>query len=228
MADEDTRRDDLPDDGQVAADAPDHPADGPEPFDEPTPEQAQSYEGQAAGAVPPEDEGAPAQPEDAAAATRPDGDADEDEVDPVAVVEAERDAYLDQLQRARADYDNLNKRRHKEVAEARDRGQAALVEGLLEVLDNFGFALRAAEESEDTHLAKGVRLVYDQLLDVLTKAGLEEVPGVGAPFDPAHHEALMSTPDDEEREHPEVVEVLRTGYRFKAHLLRPASVRVAD
>ena len=89
------------------------------------------------------------------AAVGVDGDGDDDpdagpapEPGPLAQAQAARDDYLDQLQRARADYDNLNKRRHKEVAEARDRGQAALVEGLLEVLDTFGFALRAAEDAQ--------------------------------------------------------------------------------
>lgn len=196
-----------------------------DPLEELTPEDAQSYEGQAAGAVPPEEEGAPVAPP---AEGDGEGEGPEPEPDPLATAQAERDSYLDQLQRARADYDNLNKRRHKEVAEARDRGQAALVEGLLEVLDNFGFALRAAEVSEDTQLAKGVQLVHDQLLDVLRRAGLEEVAGIGQPFDPAHHEALMSEADGAEREHPEVGEVLRTGYRFKAQLLRPASVKVVE
>lgn len=197
---------------------------GDDPLDALTPEDAQSYEGQSAGAIPAEEEGASVAPpaEDGA-------DADpEPEADPLATAQAERDGYLDQLQRARADYDNLNKRRHKEVAEARDRGQAALVEGLLEVLDNFGFALRAAEVSDDTQLAKGVQLVHDQLLDALRRAGLEEVAGVGQPFDPAHHEALMSEADGADRDHPEVGEVLRTGYRFKAQLLRPASVKVVE
>jgi molecular chaperone GrpE len=98
----------------------------------------------------------------------------------------------------------------------------------VEVLDNFGFALRAAEASEDEGLAKGVRLVHEQLLEVLRRSGLEEVPGVGAPFDPAHHEALLSEADDVEREHPEIGEVLRTGYRYKSALLRPASVKVLE
>ena len=36
----------------------------------------------------------------------------------------------------------------------------------------------------------------------------------------------MHEEDGEERDHPEVVEVLRTGYRFKGQLLRAASVKV--
>ncbi|CAN5655062.1 hypothetical protein BH24ACT15_BH24ACT15_15690 [soil metagenome] len=157
--------------------------------------------------------------------TGDDRDADEN---PLATVTAERAEYLDRWQRARADYDNLNKRRFKEVAEARDRGAAAVVDRLLEVLDNFGFALQAAESSEDTQLSKGVQLVHGQLMDALRQAGLDEVPGAGSPFDPAHHEAVISESDGTERDEPEVAEVLRTGYRFKTQLLRPASVKVAE
>jgi molecular chaperone GrpE len=201
----------------------------PDPVEDPGPEQAQSYEEGSVGAVPSDQEADPVPSPDGES---PDGEPGDDdpsgEPDPLAAAQAERDGYLDQLQRARADYDNLNKRRHKEVAEARDRGQAALVDGLLEVLDNFGFALQAAEVSDDAQLAKGVRLVHDQLRAALGAAGLDEVEGVGAPFDPAHHEALMSESDGTERDQPEVVEVLRTGYRFKAQLLRPAAVKVAE
>jgi molecular chaperone GrpE len=200
--------------------------DGPAPTTTPAPEPAPApaYDQGALGAVPADAEGPPVE------GVAPDGDADRPvpEPDPVALVTAERDDFLDQLQRSRADYDNLNKRRLREVAEARDRGAAALAHELLEVIDNFGFALRAAEQSDDAQLAKGVQLVHDQLLGVLQSHGLEEVPGAGSPFDPAHHEALMSESDDTDRDVPEVGEVLRTGYRFKQQLLRPASVKVLE
>jgi molecular chaperone GrpE len=150
-----------------------------------------------------------------------------------ALAEAEqlRDDYLDQLRRARADYENLNKRKTRELMDALDRGAAALVARLLDVLDNFDLALDAARSSEDDQLVKGVKMVHAGLLDVLQQAGLEQVPGVGAPFDPVWHEALIQVdaaealgePVDE----PVVAEVLRTGYRFKGRVLRPASVKVA-
>ncbi|MGI9018778.1 MAG: nucleotide exchange factor GrpE [Euzebya sp.] len=208
----------------------DPPATPPPPGPVPTPEDAQSYDQGAVGAVAEELQGAPVAPTDHAPSAGSDHaegtEAPEPEPDPLQQVAAERDDYLDQLQRARADYDNLNKRRLREVAEARDRGVAALAEAMLVVLDNFGFALQAAETSEDTQLAKGVRLVHTQLLEVLSRAGLQEIAGVGEVFDPSLHEALFSESDDTEREHPEVAEVLRTGYRFKSQLLRPASVKV--
>jgi molecular chaperone GrpE len=120
---------------------------------------------------------------------------------------------------------------HDPLPEALDRGAENLTANLLGVLDNFGYTLDAAKQSEDDPLAKGVEMVHTELMKVLTDAGLEEIPGVGQPFDPTVHEAMMqveaSTELGEEVEEPVVVEVLRPGYRFKKRLLRPAAVKVA-
>jgi len=138
-----------------------------------------------------------------------------------------RDEYLDQLRRTRADYENLNKRKTRELMEALDKGAAALVTQLLGVLDTFELALDAAQASEDDKLAKGVSMVHQGLVDVLQQAGLQEVPGVGATFNPTWHEALLSVEAEEPLDEPVVTEVLRTGYQFKGRVLRPASVKVA-
>jgi molecular chaperone GrpE len=150
-----------------------------------------------------------------------------------ALVEAERtrDEFLDHLRRERAEFENFRKRTTRERMDALDRGAEALCTNLLGVLDNFGFALGAAEKSEDDQLAKGVQMVHGQLVEVLGQAGLEEVPGVGQSFDPNLHDAMLQVDAaealGEEVDEPVVVEVLRPGYRFKNRVLRPASVKVA-
>jgi molecular chaperone GrpE len=140
----------------------------------------------------------------------------------------ERDTYLDHLRRERAEFENYRKRSARERTEAADRGAEALISQMLGVLDNFGYVLEAAKDHDDA-VAKGVRIVYAELREVLSRAGLEDVPGVGAPFDPTWHDAVMQvegeTTDDGE---PVVVQVLRTGYRFKGRVLRPASVAVTQ
>lgn len=159
------------------------------------------------------------------------GEEDAAPEDPVARAERERDEYLDALRRERAEFENFRKRTAKERIDAQDRGAEQLAGALLGVLDSFGLALDAAAKSSDEQLAKGVELVYAQLFTALEQAGLEDVPGVGAPFDPAVHEALLQVDAAEalgrEVDEPEVVEVLRRGYRFKGRVLRPAAVKVA-
>ncbi|MGH8907955.1 MAG: nucleotide exchange factor GrpE [Egibacteraceae bacterium] len=176
----------------------------------------------------------PAQPPDSLETVEPDAPAEPEDTRGIAelreaLAQAERlgEDYLDQLRRARADYENLSRRKTRELMDALDRGAAQLVLRLLEVLDNFELALDSARGSEDEQLVKGVSMVHQGLLGALTQAGLEQVPGVGEPFDPTWHEALMQVDAEEPLDEPIVAEVLRTGYRFKGRILRPASVKVA-
>jgi molecular chaperone GrpE len=140
----------------------------------------------------------------------------------------ERDTYLDHLRRERAEFENYRRRSTRERTEAFDRGAEALISQMLGVLDNFGYVLEAAKDHDDA-VAKGVRMVYTELRDVLGRAGLEDVPGVGAPFDPKWHDAVMQVEGETtEAGEPVVAQVLRTGYRFKGRVLRPASVAVTQ
>lgn len=95
--------------------------------------------------------------------------------------------------------------------------------GILEALDNLE---RALEHAEDGPVVEGVRLVHRQLLDVLSREGLERLDVVGKPFDPEHSEAVMVTPVEDPEQHNVVLEEMRPGYRFRDIVLRPAQVRV--
>ena len=72
-------------------------------------------------------------------------------------------------------------------------------------------------------MRKGIELVYAELLGVLERAGLERIAALGAPFDPNEHEAVMQDDGDGE---PHVGDVLRTGWKLKGRVLRPAMVKV--
>lgn len=172
------------------------------------------------------------QPEEAPAAEAEDDPRPREELlAALAEAERQRDEYVDHLRRERAEFENYRRRSARERLEALDRGAEQVVSGLLGVLDNFGLALGAAEASDDEGLAKGVQMVHNELLATLTNAGLEEIPGVGVEFDPEQHEAMMQVDAAEELgrevDEPVVTEVLRSGYRYKGRVLRPASVKVA-
>jgi molecular chaperone GrpE len=140
----------------------------------------------------------------------------------------ERDTYLDHLRRERAEFENFRRRSQKERMEALDRGAEALASQLLNVLDNFGYVLEAAKDADDA-VAKGVRMVHAELRETLERAGLQDVPGVDAPFDPTWHDAVMQVDGDATDDgEPKVAQVLRNGYRFKGRVLRPASVAVTQ
>lgn len=144
--------------------------------------------------------------------------------DELARITAERDEYLAHLQRTQAEFDNFRKRTLRDQTAHLERATAGLIEQLLPVLDAFELALGSAGTDVD-RLRKGVELVYGELLGVLEKAGLERIEAHGKPFDPAEHEAVMHVESDDGE--PGVRDVVRTGYRLKGRVIRPAMVKVA-
>jgi molecular chaperone GrpE len=139
-------------------------------------------------------------------------------------VTAERDEYLAHLQRTQAEFDNYRKRMLRDQTTHLERATAGLVEQLLPVLDSFELALGSGGTDVE-RLRKGVELVYGELLGALEKAGLQRIEALGKPFDPEEHEAVMHVEDDGGE--PGVRDVVRSGYRFKGRVIRPAMVKVA-
>ena len=140
-----------------------------------------------------------------------------DVADPLVAVTAERDEYLDALQRLKAEFANHKRRSGEAATLQREQAAAGLVERLLPVLDACEAALG--------HGAEEVRPVADQLREVLMSQGLEVVDPAGEPFDPEHHEAVMHEPGDDV-EVPTVADVLRTGYSWNGRTIRAAMVKV--
>lgn len=140
--------------------------------------------------------------------------------------ERQRDEYLDDLRRARAEFENFRRRSGREQAAARDAGRADAVGALLEVLDDLDRTLDAADGSTDETLAKGVSLVAEKLTATLTGLGLARVEPTGEAFDPTRHEAVQHLPADEGAQEPVVESTLRAGYQLGERVLRPAMVVV--
>jgi molecular chaperone GrpE len=149
---------------------------------------------------------------------------DVEDADEVASLRAERDDYLDRLQRLKAEFDNYRKREARLQSERAQHAAERLVKELLPVVDDLERALEAAEQHEEARLEDGVRLVHRALRDTLQKEGLEEIE-TGGKFDPHVHEALLSQPSDADE--GSVIEVVQKGYRLGDRVLRPARVVVA-
>jgi molecular chaperone GrpE len=152
------------------------------------------------------------------------GDAADEEPSELDAARRERDEYLDAVRRVQADFENYRKRTLREQTAYLERATESLIEQLLPVLDAFELALLNVEGDPDK-LRKGVELVYSELLGVLEKAGLERIEATGKPFDPIEHEAVMQVEGD--GSDPVVADVMRSGYRLKGRVLRPAMVKVA-
>ena len=131
-------------------------------------------------------------------------------------VTAERGEYLQLAQSKQAELENLRKRVAKQQADEVTRRTASVVRSLLPVLDAFDYGVAHGDES--------LKPLQSQLLGVLRSEGLERVGEAEAPFDPEQHEAVAHEPGDGDQQ--VVAEVLRAGYRWQGHLVRPAMVRV--
>src|SRR5205085_7707284 len=99
--------------------------------------------------------------------------------------EEERDKLRDLYQRARADFDNYQKRSQRDQAQERRFAHGGLALDLLPVIDNFDRATAAAKQAGETGpLVQGVAMVQSQLLDLLRRHGITPIEPVGQPFDP--------------------------------------------
>ena len=148
----------------------------------------------------------------------------------LAQLEGERAELMDMLRRIQADFENYRKRVQREQATLVERANERLLEDLLPVLDSFEGAVShlassvGAEAGDDVEkLRNGVLGIHAQLVAVVQRNGLERIEAAGAAFDPNEHEAVMQDDGDGE---PHVAQVMRTGYRLKGRVLRPAMVSV--
>jgi len=134
----------------------------------------------------------------------------------------------DRLLRLQADFDNYRKRMVREKADIYRRANEDIMEELLPVLDHLDLAL-AAVGTADQHdsIAKGFKLVGEQLFSVLKKFGLTPVVTEGVDFDPNVHEAVLHMPSAEVPENG-IVSCTRAGYMLGGQLLRAAQVVVSS
>jgi molecular chaperone GrpE len=148
--------------------------------------------------------------------------------------------YLELAQRTRADFENYRKRAAREAAVAQERGVAKLAKELLPAVDNLDRALEAAQsavasdgqagagqDNGTATLISGIKLVHEDVINALARAGIERFSPEGEPFDPQQHEAIAQQPV-EGKEPGTVVEVYQRGYRLGETVLRPARVVVAS
>jgi len=136
-------------------------------------------------------------------------------------------ALEESLLRARADFQNLQRRSAVERSEAIRFANADLMKALLGVVDDFERSLAAAEKPDNlVSVIEGIRLVHRNLVKALGDYGLETIDALHKPFDPNIHEALLQQPSDA---HPPgtVLEQVARGFRLRDRVLRPARVIVS-
>ena len=138
---------------------------------------------------------------------------------------AELLAWKDKALRARADYDNLQKRVARDAALERERAKARVLEHFIPLNELAQMAGHQAQEHPGP-LSEGVTLLAREFARMLEREGLTAIGTVGEPFNAAHHEAV-ATEAAEGVAPGAVARVIQAGYRLGDKVLRHAKVTVA-
>jgi len=152
----------------------------------------------------------------------------------MAILQKEKDELFARLQRLSADYANFQKLAPKHIAEAIAYEKEKIIRTLLPAMDNFehtfqnpsfrGDRLAPAEAGVETFV-KGVRIIYEQIIDILKSHGVEQINALGKKFDPSQHEAVLQKA---EMQQPDgvVLEEPQKGYKLNGRVIRASRVVV--
>jgi len=128
-----------------------------------------------------------------------------------------------QLKRALADYQNLEKRI---AAERQEWIKSANKDLLLRLLPGLDSLLLAEKHTQD----EGIKISIKHFLDTFEQVGVKKIETVGQSFNPEFMEAIgtveVNPLADSGQDLGKVVEEVRTGYTLFDIILRPAQVIV--
>ena len=146
--------------------------------------------------------------------------------DKVKKLEAELEEWKNSYTRKLAEFQNFTKRKENEVAEMRKYASEGIIVKLLDNIDNLERAVDASKESQNfDSLIEGVNMILNNLKNLLTEEGVEEIEAAGKEYDPYEHKAMI-TENKEEVDDNVVVQVFQKGYKMKGKVVRPAMVTV--
>lgn len=146
----------------------------------------------------------------------------------VASAEAEARENHDRLLRMAAEFENFKKRSARDMEDTRKYATEQLIGQLLTVVDNLERAIASAnaENSNDQSVLDGVSLTLAEVMKILEKHHVSPIDSLGAPFDPAFHQAMSQEERDDQPPNT-VVQEYQKGYLIHDRLLRPAMVVVS-
>ncbi len=144
-------------------------------------------------------------------------------------VEKEKQDYLTNWQKERADFINYKKAEDERRKQILDYAREGFVEELLPVLDAYdmAFANKEAWERVEKNWRMGVEYIHAQLLKVLSDNGVSEIsPKEGDTPDANLHEMVDTIATDDVAKDHIVAQVMQKGYKNGDKIIRPARVKV--
>ena len=137
-------------------------------------------------------------------------------------------ALQDKYLRLAAEFENFKKLAQKQKQEYVQFANESMLKELLPVIDNLERAIKHARESHGQQgLIQGVELTLKQATETLARFGVKPIASLGAPFDPAQHQAVARRESPTAKENT-VIEEYQKGYLLHDRVLRAAMVVVAS
>lgn len=131
--------------------------------------------------------------------------------------------YLENWQKAEADFSNYRKRIEQEKEDLAREAASRVLLHILPVIDDLERAFDSLpEKPKDPSWVDGIKLIYRKLLAEMETQGVSEINAFGEAFDPNLHEAIAYQDGAEGK----VIAVARKGYKFKDKVLRATQVVV--
>lgn len=141
-------------------------------------------------------------------------------------LEEELSQFKDRYLRLAAEFDNFKKLKSKEVDNRIRNVKEALILDVLPILDDLDRTLSAvSDEDKSSTIGNGVTMIRNNMKQILSNYGLQEINSIGEEFDVDLHEALMMIKDENFPTNVVVQEHLK-GYRLNGKVIRHAKVAI--
>ncbi len=146
--------------------------------------------------------------------------------DAAKLLQDEKDKYL----RLYSEFDNFRKRTAKDRLDWMQTASKDLIVSLLPVVDDFERALKAMDQSNENNAKdkEGILLIYNKLMGILQKSGLQAVSSIGEVFDVEKHEAITQFAAPTEEMKGKVLDEVEKGYMLHDKIIRFAKVVVGN
>lgn len=156
-----------------------------------------------------------------------DNNTDEKEEDELQKAKAEIDDLKDKYLRTVAEFDNYKKRTLKEKTELILNGGEKTITAILPIMDDFERAL--ADQTEDPQAIKeGMDLIFKKFQKVLEGLGVQKIETENKDFDVDFHEAIAMVPGMGDDKKGKVIDCVQTGYTLNDKVIRHAKVAVGQ
>ncbi len=144
------------------------------------------------------------------------------------VTKREYEELKEKMLRIAAEFENYKRRTQTEISKSKAQAKVELIRQILPIMDEFELAviaLQANTHNDTQSVFRGIEMVYANMKEALSRAGLSEIKTDGV-FDPMSHEVVMVK--EHEADSGTIVDVIKKGYIFEGMMVRPASVIISS